>query len=473
MEQAVYAKPTSPYYALLRWAGIELADLRSMVLEQGLEGALEQLYDAGVYVTIDEFKGRKPIQREGLNIPTSAGDFDNPLLRTHIYGSSSGSRGTPFRTKVDLDHIAAEAAYMTFGLPGFEQRPLACWGSGLDRVALRYAKAGKRVTRNFSTLAPATGVFARVSRSWSRLGNRLVGFGMPPVEYVPPGEVSRIASWLADKKGEGTPAMVTAFATPAVRICSAARELGLDISGTTFIVVGEPFTAAKAEIVRSVGATANVGYAMSEIGYIGRSCAHPSEPDEVHIFTDKLAVVTPERVTSSGTTVAALFLTAAELTAPKIALNMESGDYGQVFERPCGCPLEEAGFRTHLSGIRSYEKLTSESVTFLGSALFELLEEVLPARFGGQIADYQLVEEEVEGLPKVSILVAPSVGPVDEAALVNTVLETLSQSSLPGPWVELWRESDTLRVIRRPPYESRAKVQPLHILGAGARVSPR
>lgn len=67
---------------------------------------------------------------------------------------------------------------------------------------------------------------------------------------------------------------------------------------------------------------------------------------------------------------------------------MESGDYGRVFERACGCPLEGAGFKTHLSNIRSYEKLTSESVTFLGSALFELLEDLLPARFGGQIADY-------------------------------------------------------------------------------------
>ena len=47
-------------------AGFELADIRRLVEDLGLEEALERLYDAGVYVTQDEFKGRQPIRRGAL-----------------------------------------------------------------------------------------------------------------------------------------------------------------------------------------------------------------------------------------------------------------------------------------------------------------------------------------------------------------------------------------------------------------------
>ena len=60
--------------------------------------------------------------------------------------------------------------------------------------------------------------------------------------------------------------------------------------------------------------------------------------------------------------------------------------------------LAELGFTTHLHTVRSYEKLTSGGVMFMGSMLHELLEETLPARFGGSPLDYQLVEEEEDGV---------------------------------------------------------------------------
>ena len=64
-------------------------------------------------------------------------------------------------------------------------------------------------------------------------------------------------------------------------------------------------------------------------------------------------------------------------------------------------------------------------MTFFGPELFDLLERELPSRFGGGAGDYQLVEEEVEGLPKVSILVSPRVGSVDEQVLLATHPEML------------------------------------------------
>ena len=53
---------------------------------------------------------------------------------------------------------------------------------------------------------------------------------------------------------------------------------------------------------------------------------------------------------------------------------------------------EALGYTTHIHTIRSWEKLTSEGMTFCGHDLIRLIEEVLPARFGGRPTDYQFVE---------------------------------------------------------------------------------
>jgi hypothetical protein len=80
LELGVFANPSSPYLPLLRGAGAELGDVRHLVRTQGLEGALGSLYDAGVFVTLDEVKGRTSIERKGISIPVRQGAFDNPLL---------------------------------------------------------------------------------------------------------------------------------------------------------------------------------------------------------------------------------------------------------------------------------------------------------------------------------------------------------------------------------------------------------
>src|SRR5437764_7541977 len=61
VERVVYGHRPSPYRRLLLAAGCELGDLRRLVEQEGLEGALEQLAGRGVYVSFDEFKGRREI----------------------------------------------------------------------------------------------------------------------------------------------------------------------------------------------------------------------------------------------------------------------------------------------------------------------------------------------------------------------------------------------------------------------------
>jgi hypothetical protein len=62
-------------------AGCHFGDIRKMVREEGLEKTLSKLHDEGIYITFEEFKGRRPIIRGGLSIPVSPRDFDNPYAK--------------------------------------------------------------------------------------------------------------------------------------------------------------------------------------------------------------------------------------------------------------------------------------------------------------------------------------------------------------------------------------------------------
>jgi hypothetical protein len=477
LERAVFASPRSPYRRLLEHAGIELGDIARAVRQDGIEATLETLYAKGVYVTLEQFKGRRAIERPGLSLPVRPGDFDNPLLARHFEVTTGGSRGAGRRVMVDLDLLTHEAAYHAifsdaFGLGG---RPEALWFPPPPAVAgikqlLRRARAGAPAVRWFaqSKLALRRGTARYVAFTWCAIGaSRLLGRPLPAPEHVPPERAFVVAEWLAGQRRQGTPAVLAAGPSSVVRVCTAAGERGLDISGTFFRTAGEPYTPAKARIVAGAGCSAGSCYSMAEIGSLGMGCATPAAVDDVHLLTDKMAVIQRERaVGPGGMTVGALFYTTLLPSCPKLMLNVESDDYGVVAERPCGCPFGELGFRQHLHGIRSYDKLTSEAMSFLGSELIALVEEVLPARFGGSATDYQLVEEEVEGLPKIDVVVSLRIGAVDERQVVEAVLEALgSDRPAHRMMAELWRGAGALRVVRREPYTTgAAKVLPLHIL---------
>src|SRR5215831_10255740 len=99
MARAIFENRRSPYRPLLQAARISHADLTTWVGRGGVERALTELYGAGVYVTLDEFKGLQPIRRRGVVVPVRAVDFDNPLLTTHYEGQSGGSRSVGTRTR--------------------------------------------------------------------------------------------------------------------------------------------------------------------------------------------------------------------------------------------------------------------------------------------------------------------------------------------------------------------------------------
>lgn len=476
IERGIYANPRSPYRKLLLHAGVEFGDVAQLLHQLGIEGTLAKLYDEGVYVTLEEFKGRRPVQRQGLEFPAHPQDFDNPLLAKHYEGRSSGSRGAGTRVIVDLDLLTQEAAYFHYFLTVFNlaERPIGAWRevppvtAGM-KLLLRYAKVGKSVERWFAqselSWSPKGLKFA-IFTKYTIYAGRIFGKRLPMPEYVPLEEAYKVAHWLSLKKNEGTPATLDSQASSGVRVCLAAMEKGLDISGTFFRFGGEPFTTAKAEVVAETGSGAVCHYSMAEVGTIGIACAAPIYLDDVHILTDKIAAIQrPKTLGSDGLSVDALVYTTVLPSCPKLMLNVESDDYGILEERVCGCPIGKLGFTKHLSRIRSYEKLTSGGVTFLGTELLRLVEEVLPAHFGGHPTDYQFVEEEEGGLPKVNILVSPRVGNISEKTVMDTVFQTLGLYPGGNIMADQWRHGQTLRVIRGEPYSTAsAKILPLHIL---------
>ena len=475
LEHGIYGNARSPYRRLLQHAGFEFADVRTLVRNQGLESALSVLYDAGVYVTLDEFKGRAPVRRPGLEFPVSEPDFDNPLLKAQYKGSTGGSRGGGTRVNIDFDFIAHEAAgYLcNINANGMADRPIAVWqaappsNQGLGNV-FRLARQGLMPERWFVPNKPLwnrQGLQARAMMVYTLLVSRLAGRPIPRPVYTP--HVEDIIAYLAEAVRQGRPAVLLCPPSQAVRVCLKAEELGADLSGTIFRGGGEPWTAGKAAVVNRVGAEANPSYAMYEAGTISYRCGAPAHPDDMHLLTDKLALLQRTKEFASGFEVGAIILTTLLESTSKLMLNVETGDYGVVEERDCGCLWQQLGFTTHIHHVRSYEKLTSESVSFMDSMLHELLEETLPARFGGGAIDYQLVEEEENGLPRVSIVISPRVGPVDESAVVEAVLRAVAFSDWSRRQANTWREAGTLRVKRSEPYATASgKILPLHVPGA-------
>src|SRR6185503_12338348 len=63
VRHAVYERALSPYHELLDAAGCRYPDLERLVRQDGVEGALRALFRSGVYLTVDEFKGRRSIRR--------------------------------------------------------------------------------------------------------------------------------------------------------------------------------------------------------------------------------------------------------------------------------------------------------------------------------------------------------------------------------------------------------------------------
>jgi hypothetical protein len=458
----IYGRAESPYRRLLARAGCDHDDLAGLVRRDGLEGALRRLLREGVYLTADELKGRRPVVRGATSFQVDPVGLRNPGLVDHVARESGGSRGAPTTTMLDLRGIREQALDLRVFLDAMASAdaPHAVWyvpGGTAVGLNLRLSAAGCRPVRWFSQIDPASPSLPSRYR-WSgtivRVGSLLAGRPLPAPRHVSLDAASIIARWVGAILRDGHAPHLWTFASNAVVVCQAAARDGVDVAGARFILSGEPITAGRIAAVRSAGAIAVPRFAASESGQLGYGCLAPAWPDDMHFPSDLHALIQPDADTPPrGLSAGALLLTSLRPAARLVLLNTSIGDIATVGERACGCPLQAAGWTTHLHDVRSEEKVTVGGMTFADPDVRRVLDETLPARFGGSAIDYQLKEEEAEGGgARLRLFVHPQVGPLDEAAVADAFLEALGR----GPGVErmmerAWRDARVLRVERRPP----------------------
>jgi len=477
LDRAVFRNPGSPYRELLTSAGYSLEDVRKLIEGSGVEAALERLAEDGVYVGFDEFKGRKPIRRKNLEIACREGDFDNPYLSSHLNLESGGTTGRATRTMVDFDFMEAETVNRLLVLDalGILTSPVVVWlpvlpaSAGIVSV-LRQAKMGYPVVAWFSQTDPRNIGPSLQNRVGTRvIGSlaRLYGKRLPKPEYVDLGRADLIARRVRSLLDQAGTCSVITYPNCAIRMSVAAQDLGLDLSGVHFFIAGEPITEAKRNEICATGARVIPFFAFSEGGVAAYGCAHPEASDDMHLQSDRMAVVTRKRsVEGMADPVDFLLFTSLLRESPKILLNVESGDHGRLSVRKCGCPLEALGHMEHLSGVQSFEKLTSEGMTFMVSDLVRITEETLPRLFGGSSADYQAEEVLDHGtLSFIEILVSLRLGAVDEGKVAGAVLQELKRGRDSGKLMaDIWDQAGTIRVRREEPLPTgRGKIMPVRI----------
>ena len=481
-EKGIFGYARSPYLPLLASRHISFTDLRSWVARDGLESALRRLEEEGVYVTVDEFKGKTPLRRRGVTVILRESMFDNPWLSAGYEVRSGATRSAGTRIRIDFDYLHQRSLYDAFllDLHGCLTAPIANWfpiypGAPGINSSLRFDHIGNPVRRWFSQVAEDQ-VRVNWEKTWGTKAifafYRHSGRTLAKPEYTALHEAHRVALWAAEALSDNPNCVIYTFAASAVRVCSAAADLNLDLTGAKFLVTGEPLTPQKKREIESTGATAIPIYGISEAGVIAAGCDHPHEQsDHCHLYKDTMAVIGHrQEVPRFDVRVNAYLFTTLLYESPKLLLNAGMGDFGEVFPGICECRFGESGFDVCLGNIRSYEKLTGEGVTFVDTDFVRILERELPQAFGGRSTDYQLMEEEDEqGFTRLHLLVSPRVGNLNEGAVLEKFMTLLRRSEAsPESWaqsgVEMWRQSGMLRIRRDEPVStSSGKILPFHL----------
>lgn len=261
MKAAVFRNPTNPFHSLFQWAGCACEDLAAMVRKDGLGAALEALYRAGVYLSHDEFKAKKPVVRGGRQLTVSSASLANPLFKGVVETSSSGSRSTGTITRRSLEYQRYREAQERVMTAGYESegRALVMMGAilpatGALRRVLKAGRRGRPPDKWFSIAGGfrSAGHYRAVTHL---MLVELRWLGVPAIfpEYLPRNDFAPVARWIAERKQAGVPCLVIGGVSRGVRVAAAALEHGLDIRGTLFLLGGEALTDAKLAVIEAAG----------------------------------------------------------------------------------------------------------------------------------------------------------------------------------------------------------------------------
>lgn len=478
VRKGIYENPKSPYLKLLKIAGCEYGDIENDVIKDGIESTLKKLLKNEVYLSFEEFKKGSEVVRGSRRFRFKQSDFDNPFVPVLIQGSSSGSRSSGTRTTFDMKNAAAMSYYrlpMLMANPEMDKpigiyKPILPATSGISNVLLWW-KVGHSPLRWFTPVNEKqvrASLRDKLALRYIIYGSILWGAKLTRPEYVDLNDAIKVAHWIANTKNKLGGCCLITSVSPAVKVCHAAIQNHIDIEGTHINVSGEPLTEAKYKQLTNSGVTVSSRYTMNETSGIGYGCSYSNPIDDIHHFHDSTAIIQhPKTIgqNNSGISVDAFLCTTLLPTAPKILLNVESDDYGIMENHSCDCIFGQLGFNTHIHHIRSYAKLTGVGMTIINTDLVRILEEVLPQKYGGSAADYQLLEQEDnEGRTRLNLIISPGVGTIAEDEVVATILEELRRLPQGGKLAAgVWEQEKTLSIKRMNPISNSGKVMTLQL----------
>jgi hypothetical protein len=477
----VFSNPQHPYHEMFRIAGCAWEDLAAEVARRGLEAALEKLAVAGVYLTHDEFKGKTPVIRSGREIPCGPQVLLNPLVRGRMVSSTSGSRSprimTPRSTRLQVHREVYYSLqcreFDVAGRIGVHVLPILPSALGIGNN-LRRIRCGERPAKWFAQSGHwrDEGHYRAVTHSMVRFA-RLMGAPLPLPDYLPDNDFSPVARWIAQRKREGLPCVVYSYVSPAARVAAAARDAGLDIAGTLFLVGGEALTGAKRAAIEAAGCEVYPRYDISEVGSVGIACRRMRTGNSVHVHSDGVAVIgRRRRAPLSDVEVNSLMFTNLLPFAARFLINAEMDDAGILEPANCDCAYARLGLNLRISDIYSYGKLTGQGITLMSGDIVRILESALPQRFGGGPGDYQLVEYDGARQAQVELRISPRTGAVPPAAVRDFLLNEIRGCYGGALASRVWTHSGGLEAVIAEPFATRSgKVLPLHLLGSKAEAA--
>ncbi|MBZ5606462.1 MAG: hypothetical protein LAO79_29585, partial [Acidobacteriia bacterium] len=354
--QKVLAKTGHPYAQLFGIAGCSYADLEAGVRENGLESTLEALLREGVYLSLDEFRGKAEIVRGGRHIAATTADWDLARGQNAIEATSSGSSGgRTFRTSHGLEVANLGLASARLFLGEVMRRDaaivtvapilpstlglLSCIGS----IRLGY-RDEKWFAFGGSLLANG---HYRAITSVIVSALRAAGAKVPYPTYLTKDDFSPAAEYVAARKKQGVPIALHGMVSAAARVAGAAIDRGLDVRGTVAVVTGETLTDSKRELIESAGIEVFPIYTTSDFGQIGVPCHEMNSGDCVHIAMPSVALVArpAPSLWGDGELLNSLHVTSVLPFAPRVLINVEMGDTGIIELATCDCEFSRLGYK--------------------------------------------------------------------------------------------------------------------------------
>jgi len=467
-----------PYSRMFRIAGCTLADVEDSVTRCGVEDTLQALLEAGVYITQDEMRGRKEIVRQGQHIPGTPRSWDNESGRGPVVNVSSGSSsGKSFRTEQSLDYLANLEASSRLavreldleGRPGFQVAPI------LPGYGLLGALLANRLNIGFDrwyAIGGASGanLHYRIVTRCVAAQMRLFGAKVPNPTYLDLNDFRPAAEYLARLVRQGERPIISGFVSSISRVAAAAVDQDLDVSGTIAMVAGEALTDVKRHVIESAGMSVYPTYGASDVGNIGYPCRHMNRGNCVHIFRHGVALAANPRATAdwSGGPMDSLYATPLLPFAPRRLINAEIGDTGVIEEASCDCGFTRLGFNLQVRDIAAISKVTAQGMTIAAGELVQILEERMPARFGGRPGDYQLIEAEGVAQTEMTLCIRPGVCRAGDEEVLGYFLSETHRLYGGSMSVLAWAHTRGIRVKWAPPVLSATgKFRAVRLLGPG------